>query len=215
MEEIEFTRNYSDHCTDQGFQFEFNCNRCGNGYRSSFQPWAVGTVAGALDAASSLFGGVFGQAANIGERVRSANWQQARDNAFIDAAQKIKPSFVQCPKCTSWVCRKSCWNQARGLCKSCAPDLAVEISAQQSAKAIEKIQTDVSADTEDESVIGSVGKNKVKASCPQCNAPLAANAKFCPECGAKIQEKKFCAECGAALTPGAKFCPECGSKTAS
>ena len=93
--------------------------------------------------------------------------------------------------------------------------MSVEISAQQSAKAIEKIQTDVSADTEDESVIGSVGKNKVKASCPQCNAPLAANAKFCPECGAKIQEKKFCAECGAALTPGAKFCPECGSKTAS
>jgi len=214
MEEIEFTRNYSDHCTDQGFQFEFNCNRCGNGYRSSFQPWAVGTVAGALDAASSLFGGVFGQAANIGERVRSANWQQARDNAFIDAAQKIKPSFVQCPKCTSWVCRKSCWNQARGLCKSCAPDLAVEISAQQSARAIEKVQADIVADTEDEAVIGSVGKGKVKASCPQCNAPLAGNVKFCPECGAKLQEKKFCGECGAALTPGAKFCPECGTKSA-
>ena len=130
MEEIEFTRNYSDHSTDQGFQFEFNCNRCGNGYRSTFQPWAVGAVAGALDAASSLFGGVFGQAANIGERVRSANWQQAKDNAFIDAAQKIKPNFIQCPKCTSWVCRKLCWNQARGLCKSCAPDLAVTIPVQ-------------------------------------------------------------------------------------
>ena len=139
MEEIEFTRNYNDHSTPQGFQFEFNCNRCGNGYRSTFQPWAVGTVAGALNAASSLFGGVFGQAANLGESVRSAQWQQACDSAFIDAAQKIKPSFVQCPRCTAWVCRKSCWNQARGLCKSCAPDLAVEISAQQSAKALESL----------------------------------------------------------------------------
>lgn len=214
MEEIEFTRNYNDHSTPQGFQFEFNCNRCGNGYRSTFQPWAVGTVAGALNAASSLFGGVFGQAANLGESVRSAQWQQACDSAFIDAAQKIKPSFVQCPRCTAWVCRKSCWNQARGLCKSCAPDLAVEISAQQSAKALEKIQNDISADAEDETVIDKVGKTKVMASCPQCNAPLAANAKFCPECGAKLLEKKFCAECGAALTPGVKFCPECGTKAA-
>ena len=100
------------------------------------------------------------------------------------------------------------------MCKNCAPDLAVEISAQQSAKALEKIASDVSADSEDEAVIGSVGKTKVQASCPQCNAPLAGNVKFCPECGAKLQEKKFCAECGAALTPGAKFCPECGTKTA-
>ncbi|HEY3311984.1 MAG TPA: zinc-ribbon domain-containing protein [Anaerolineales bacterium] len=213
MQEIEFTRNYSDHCTDQGFQFEFNCNRCGNGYRSSFQPWAVGAVSGALDAASSLFGGVFGQAANMGERVRSATWQQARDKAFIEAAQKIKPNFIQCPRCSSWVCRKSCWNQARNLCKNCAPDLTVEISAHQSAKAVEKIMTDVSADSEDEALIGSVGKNKLVAGCPQCGAALTPGAKFCPECGAKLQDKKFCSECGAALTPAAKFCPECGTKT--
>jgi membrane protease subunit (stomatin/prohibitin family) len=212
MEEIEFTRNYSDHCTDQGFQFEFNCNRCGNGYRSSFQPWVVGAVSGALDAASSLCGGVFGQAANMGERVRSATWQQARDKAFIDAAQKLKPNFVQCPRCSSWVCRKSCWNPTRGLCKQCAPDLTVEISAQQSAKAIEKIRTDVNADAEDEAVISNVGNAKVRASCPQCNAALMPNAKFCPECGAKLQEKKFCAECGSTIIPGAKFCPECGAK---
>jgi uncharacterized OB-fold protein len=90
----------------------------------------------------------------------------------------------------------------------------VEISAQQSAKALEKIQSDISADSEDEAVVNSVGKTKIKASCPQCNAPLATNTKFCPECGTKIQEKKFCAECGATLTPGVKFCPECGTKAA-
>ena len=86
------------------------------------------------------------------------------------------------------------------------------LGAQQSAKALEKIQNSISADDEDETVIDKVGKTKVMASCPQCNAPLAANAKFCPECGAKLLEKKFCAECGAALTPGVKFCPECGTK---
>jgi membrane protease subunit (stomatin/prohibitin family) len=213
MEQMEFTNNYSDHSTDRGFQFEFQCNRCGNGYRTQFQPWAMGTVSGALDAASSLFGGVLGQAADMGERMRSATWQKARDDAFVQAGTQIKPSFIQCPRCSSWVCRKNCWNQARGLCKSCAPDLAVEISAQQSAQAINKIQSDVTIDAEDAAVIGSVGNAKTKASCPSCNAPLAANAKFCPECGYKLQDKKFCAECGAGLTPGAKFCPECGTKT--
>lgn len=215
MQEIEFTRNYSDHCTDTGFQFEFFCNRCGNGYRSSFQAWTVGAVSGVLDAASSLFGGVFGQAANMGERVRSATWQQAKDKAFIEAAQAIKPNFVQCPRCSSWVCRKSCWNQARNLCKNCAPDLTTEISAQQSAKAVEKIMTDVVADDEDVALINKVGKNKVQAGCPQCGAAITPGAKFCPECGSKLQEKKFCSECGAALTVGAKFCPDCGAKTQS
>lgn len=213
MDQIEFTNNYNDHSTDRGFQFEFQCNRCGNGYRTQFQPWTMGTVSGALDAASSLFGGVLGQAAEMGERMRSATWQKARDDAFVQAAGQIKPSFIQCPRCSSWVCQKNCWNQARGLCKNCAPDLAVEISAQQSAQAMDKIHTEIGADSDDSAVIGSVGSAKVKASCPSCNAPLAANAKFCPECGYKLQDKKFCAECGAALTPGAKFCPECGTKT--
>ena len=213
MEPIEFTRNYSDQSTDRGFQFEFHCDRCGNGYRTEFQPWALGTASGALDAASSLFGGVFSQAANLGERARSASWQQARDAALLHAVEQIKPNFLQCPRCSSWVCRKSCWNQARGLCKNCAPDLAVEISAQQSAQALNKIQSDVTVDAEDAAVIGSVGTAKVQAACPNCHAPLATNAKFCPECGYKLQDKKFCTQCGAALTPGAKFCPDCGTKT--
>jgi hypothetical protein len=57
MGKIEFTRNYSDLSTDKGFQFEFFCDRCGTGYRTSFQPFVLGTVSSALDAASSLFGG--------------------------------------------------------------------------------------------------------------------------------------------------------------
>lgn len=214
MDQIEFTRNYTDRSTDTGFQFEFQCDRCGNGYRSPFQAWVLGSATGILDAASSLFGGVFNQVANVGNQVRTAQWQQAKDKAFLSAVEEIKPSFIQCPKCLSWVCRKSCWNQSRGLCKSCAPDLAVSISAQQAAKAQEKIIMDVTADAEDSKVISGVGDKKVQATCPQCEAPLANNAKFCPSCGFKLAEaKKFCQECGAQMTPGAKFCPECGTKT--
>jgi hypothetical protein len=35
---IEFTGNYNDLSTQQGFQWEFFCERCGNGYRSAFRP---------------------------------------------------------------------------------------------------------------------------------------------------------------------------------
>ncbi len=212
MELIEFTRNYTDHSTDRGFQFEFHCDRCGNGYKTPFVTWTLGAASGVLDAASSLFGGVFSQAADAGERVRSAQWQQARDSAMVEAVKQVKPNFLQCPRCQSWVCKKNCWNQQRGLCKNCAPDLAVEISAEQSARAMEKIQTEIGADAEDAKVIGSVGSAKVQGSCPNCHAPLAANAKFCPSCGYKLADaKKFCANCGAALQAGAKFCPECGT----
>ncbi|MGA7192940.1 MAG: zinc ribbon domain-containing protein, partial [Anaerolineales bacterium] len=125
---------------------------------------------------------------------------------------EIKPNFLQCPKCSSWVCKKNCWNQQRGLCKNCAPDLAVEISAQQSAQALNKIQQDIGVDAEDAKMIGGVGNATVQASCPNCHAPLASNAKFCPSCGYKLADTKFCSNCGAKLAPGAKFCAECGTK---
>jgi hypothetical protein len=210
-EVIEFVSNYSDRSTDQGFQFEFSCNRCGAGYRTKFQSWATGTVANVLDGASSLFGGIFGQAANIGERVKSAGWQKARDDAFSAAIKEIRPSFVQCPKCQSWVCRAKCWNNKRGMCKGCAPDLAVEMSAAQSSKAVEEIWAGAQTADEDK-VDPNAWKETVKASCPQCGVPLATNAKFCPECGAKLNTAQHCTECGAKMTPGAKFCPECGHK---
>lgn len=47
--------------------------------------------------------------------------------------------------------------------------------------------------------------------CVKCGSPLQAGAKFCNECGAK-QEKLVCANCKAEISPGAKFCNECGQK---
>ena len=44
--------------------------------------------------------------------------------------------------------------------------------------------------------------------CPQCNARLSADSKFCNKCGAKI--KAICPGCGATVTPGSKFCSQCG-----
>jgi DNA-directed RNA polymerase subunit M/transcription elongation factor TFIIS len=179
-----------------------------------FKPYTASTVAGVLDTASSLFGGVFGQAANIGERVRSAGWQQARDSAFAEAVEEMRPEFVQCPRCSSWVCKQSCWNNRRGLCKNCAPDVGVEMAAAQAEKTRQEIWEKAESSAED---AGRLGKKEWqetrRATCPQCGKPIDANAKFCPECGAKLQSSAFCSECGAKIPAGAKFCPECGAKT--
>jgi len=212
-ERIEFTHNYSDLSTNQGFQFEFFCDRCGSGYRTRFKPSVTGTVSGVMDAANSLLGGLFGQAAALSERVRSATWEKAHDAAFTEAMQELKPDFVQCPRCQSWVCRKKCWNTNRGLCKECAPDMGVEMSAAQASRTREEIWAHSQMAEEDRQMLTEKSwREGVRGTCPKCEAPLAKNAKFCPECGEKIKTESFCKECGAKLAATAKFCAECGTK---
>lgn len=211
-ERIEFTRNYSDLCTNKGFQFEFYCDRCGSGYRTHFKPSVSGTVTGVLESASSLLGGFFNNAADISERVRSAAWEKAHDEAFTEAMQELKPDFIQCPRCSSWVCRKSCWNNNKGLCKECAPDLGVEMSAAQASRSVEEVWAHAAMAEEDKKLAAENWRETIRASCPKCEAALEANAKFCPECGEQLKTKAFCIGCGAQLKPGSKFCPECGEK---
>jgi len=54
-----------------------------------------------------------------------------------------------------------------------------------------------------------------KIACPKCGAANLSNAKFCNDCGAKMEtvlQTAPCTKCGAQLQPGAKFCNECGTK---
>ncbi|MDO4960672.1 MAG: zinc ribbon domain-containing protein [Eubacteriales bacterium] len=50
--------------------------------------------------------------------------------------------------------------------------------------------------------------------CPNCGSLLPAHAKFCLECGTKIEvpapDEMICPKCGK-KTPKGKFCMECGS----
>ncbi len=213
MAKIQFVRNYNDLSTNRGFQFEFVCDRCGTGYRTEFEASLTGTVTGLLDAASSVFGGIFGTAADLSERARSASYRKAHDEALERAIVEIKPEFIQCPRCQSWVCRAACWNNKKGLCKRCAPDLGVEMSAAQASRSVEEIWAHAAMAEEDKKLGLENWRETIRASCPKCEAPLATNAKFCPECGEPVKRAAHCTECGAKLEPGAKFCAECGKKT--
>jgi hypothetical protein len=210
---IKFVRNHRDESTERGFQFEFFCDRCGTGYRTPFQASATGLVSEALDVTSGLLGGVFGKVARVGDRVHSAAWEGAHDKAFAKAVEQAKPHFVQCPRCSKWVCKESCWNPDRGLCKNCAPDVEAEYAAAQVEATIAQGRQAI---RETEYVTAKdkarFKEEKLMARCPECGAALTTSARFCPECGSQLTAEKFCTECGGKIPASAKFCPGCGAK---
>ena len=165
--EIEFTTNYSDLSTDNGFQFEFRCNRCGNGYRTEFDTFELSTATNVLDGASGLLGGFFGQAADVAQRAKSAAWEKASDKAFKKASEEIRPKFVQCPRCSAWMCREQCWNEKKGLCKQCAPDLGVEMAAAQADKSVEEVWAHAKMAEEDKHLTEADWREGIAASCPR------------------------------------------------
>lgn len=48
------------------------------------------------------------------------------------------------------------------------------------------------------------------AVCPECGEKIVPGAKFCLNCGHRLSAT--CPNCHKPLAPGAKFCPECGTK---
>lgn len=52
--------------------------------------------------------------------------------------------------------------------------------------------------------------SKNEKECPACKAKNAITAKFCSSCG--FNYSKLTCSCGFQLEPNAKFCPECGKK---
>jgi len=86
------------------------------------------------------------------------------------------------------------------------------MSAAQSSRSVEEIWAHAKMAEEDKKLAEGNWRETIVASCPKCGTALATNAKFCPNCGEKLQNASHCTQCGAKLQPGAKFCAECGAK---
>lgn len=212
MSAINFTRNYTDHSNAQGYQFEFHCDKCGNGFRSSYEASKMGMASSFLGAAGSLFGGVLGQAANAGNQLKDALRGKAWDSAFENAIGEIKPKFKQCTRCGNWVCPQVCWNEKASLCKACAPVLAEEAAAAQADALRFQVASQMHSKAASADLVGDIDiKSQKSGVCPHCQAP-AASGKFCPNCGKPLTpQSSVCAKCQAQIPEGAKFCPECGT----
>jgi hypothetical protein len=205
---IPFTGNHEDLSTDRGYQFKFFCEKCGNGYMSSFQTSKMGMLGSAARVAGSLFGGVFGSVADSAYEVQRAVGGPAHDSALKDAVAEIAPTFKQCTRCGNWVCQPVCWNKKAGLCEGCAPDLDEEMAAAQAEAAREQIHekartVDWTRQRDVKTVSGAV--------CGACGAKTQGG-KFCHDCGAPLNAKTGCASCGHEAEGSPKFCPECGQR---
>jgi hypothetical protein len=206
MPNIPFTSNYTDLSSQRGYQFQFFCRKCGNGYMSTFVPNKLNAVASAANVAASLFGGIFGRAAQSASMLQSSVAGPQHDSALDAAVQEISPLFKQCTRCGSWVCEPVCWNKKAGLCEGCAPDMDEEIAAAQAQAARQQV-------TEKARDVDYLGQRNlaqvVSAVCPSCGAKTQGG-RFCPECGTSLSGKRKCADCGAEADGSPKFCPECG-----
>ena len=214
---IQFVSNYDDLSTDRGYQFKFHCDRCGNGHMSEFKTSAIGTAGSVLRAASDLFGGWLGSAANSSYEIQRAVGGRAHDQALKDAVHTAKDHFKQCSRCGKWVCPEVCWNHMAGQCEECAPDYVEEFaSAHAQAKAtaardqlhMKATQTDYVSEVNMKAGAIQSTRGIVRCACGQI-----VNGKFCSGCGKPARRLSCCGECGAALNEEVKFCPECGSKT--
>ena len=206
----QFTRNHTDHSTDKGYQFEFYCDRCGNGFKSPFEASGVGLATSALRTVGSLFGGVLGSVGNSTYEIERAVQGPGHDRAFRAAVEAAKPNFKQCPKCAKWVCGATCWNSKRMLCYECAPDVEAELASAQVHTQVDQMKQKL---TEMDLTKGMNLGVEAVALCPGCGA-RTQGAKFCPECGKPLKAKTECGRCGTNFEAGTKFCPECGNKVA-
>jgi double zinc ribbon protein len=206
MANIPFTNNYQDLSSQRGFQFKFMCEKCGNGYMSTFETNKLGGAAAAVQAAASLFGGIFGGAAQTADTLQQMAAGPQHDAALDAAVKEISPIFKQCTRCGNWVCEPVCWNKKAGLCENCAPDLDEEIAAAQAQAA----RTQAMEKAQSVDYLGQRDLAQVAAAvCPKCGAKTQGG-KFCPECGASVAAKRKCGRCGAEADGTPKFCPECG-----
>jgi len=212
MPTIAFTRNYTDHSNDTGYQFEFHCDKCRNGYRSTFHMSKLGVGSKIAKGLGSLFGGNLWAAASASDHLKDGLRGQAWDTAFREAIEEIRPKFSQCTRCGSWVCPEVCWNHQRQLCEGCAPDLAAEAAAQQAQIAAQQVGEKLRSVDQ---TAGFDPSAEMIAACPHCRASVPPGGKFCAGCGKPVgtaaAAKSFCTGCGQQLMAGAKFCAGCGT----
>jgi hypothetical protein len=198
-----FTGNYSDLSDENGYQFEFRCDRCGSGYRSEFVRSNAGTAASLLGGASNFMGGLWG-ASNAARSAKDFMDRGARDEALEKAANEIMPLFTRCPACNSWV-DETCFNKQRNLCTGCAPNLVAEMERERSSVEIDQMRQAMRAET-----VFSGDLSARRTVCPSCDKPVGSE-KFCANCGARLGTA-HCTQCGAELATDARFCGICGAK---
>jgi hypothetical protein len=207
---VPFTDNVQDLSNTEGYQFEFHCERCGNGYRSPFKRDKMETGRGLLRAVGSMFGGVAADVSRSVEQWRydRATNSPAKDKALTEAVDSVRDEFKQCRGCGDWMCVASCWNGEIGQCLRCAPVVGEEMARAQAAAQRDQIWERA----QQQDWTGNLDlTTRAVVACPDCGSRVDGG-KFCSSCGASLVPKTRCPGCGhTGNKVGAMFCAECGA----
>ncbi|HEY4023581.1 MAG TPA: zinc ribbon domain-containing protein [Pseudonocardiaceae bacterium] len=212
---VPFTGNVRDLSNAEGWQFEFCCNRCGNGYRSGFKRNKADLGRGLLRSVGSLFGGVAGDVSNAADSFHGyrGGWGEssaAKDKVIVEAGNDVSAHFRQCRGCGDWMCADFCWNNDVGQCLRCSPAAEEEVARAQSAAQRDQIWNAASKVGWTDGV--DINTRAV-LDCPSCGTK-STGGKFCSACGGQLAvPPPPCTSCGTTGNAlGAVFCSQCGTR---
>ena len=190
---IPFTSNFSDMSTNEGYQFEFRCQRCGNGFRSRFRPSVTGFGGRLAALGGSILGGEVGnkiqEVGYIAQWDRSGTRGVTNDKRLLEASEDVAGEFRQCLTCTDWVCRHQCWDNPANTCTTCVPSYGAAAGYPTYGQQ------------------PSYGAPTGGQTCTNCGAP--GSGRFCGNCGTAFAPPN-CRGCGAP-SQGTRFCGNCGT----
>ena len=132
--------------------------------------------------------------------------------AFKEVGQELKEAFISSKKATkNFDFDDYLYRYDEKLEEYQMPDVDSAIETFKNSMAVQEVSTTPS---NEQIKATSAAETTKSITCPNCGTTLDANAKFCLECGSKIEIKKpsFCIECGEPIVEGAKFCSGCGKK---
>jgi hypothetical protein len=212
----DFVKNFEDMSDQNGFQFKFRCDICGDGYMTKYTAAPYAKAKGLFGAASGLgntFGGAFGGIGNSGWGAQQAagymadsKWREAHEKALNEATAEARGHFTKCPGCAKYV-DATCWNEQALMCVECTPRQSIAVQkARASAFGVKANEAMLAQDYSSEIK----GAEKVQVICSQCGKPTSSG-KFCEACGAPL-ERSACPSCGSKVSPTARFCNNCGTK---
>lgn len=205
---IPFTSNYHDLSNTDGYQFEFHCDRCGNGYRSAYQRNVAATGQRVAQGRGNLFGGRFYGVTSAADRLldRSTN-SEAKDRALNKAVTEISPHFHQCRGCGDWVCGDVCWNEQVGQCVRCSPVASEELAQLQAEARRYQVRDKLrEVDLTSEMTLDEQSHPR----CGSCGSQ-SHGGKFCSSCGSALSVEVTCSSCSHTNPAGALFCLQCGT----
>jgi hypothetical protein len=210
----DFVRNYDDLSDDNGYQFKFRCDICGDGFLTKHREAAFAkarSLFGAVGSLGSTVGGPLwraGGAEGAAEHMRSGKWKEGWEKAFNEAVVEARGHFTKCPSCTKYV-DATCWNEQVQVCVECSPRQTVVVQKARAQAFGQRAQEAMLAQDYSAEIKGA---EEAKVLCPNCGKPTSSG-KFCEVCGAPL-ERTACPTCGAKISPGARFCNNCGTKLA-